>query len=476
MPRDNKPPQWNEDLRVHFGEEQRGEPHSDTSAQPPKMSDGDEPIGRDDIAQFLGDELPSGWESEWTDDRPVISEATSPSSHSEDSLPLSNREQKAAVTAQANGASRLSWIIATTTILLTGWLVGPALIERYYYARTKGELLAQYDIAKTALEDSPLAGLSAASQWVSQKVRPSVVHIRTATSAPANPDSLREWSPSLSEGQGSGVVVSSDGYILTNEHVIQDADKIFVTLSDRRDYLAELVGVDSETDLAVLKIQANRLIACEWGNSDLLQVGSLVWAVGSPFGLEQSTTQGIISAKHRRQNEPASKLHQDLLQSDVAINPGNSGGPLVNEQGKVIGINTSIVGEAFCGISFSVPSSVAREVYERLRTTGRVDRSYLGVYPRVVPGEMVAEYGIVEGMGAFVEWVAPGKAADRAGIQPGDIILRWNDQVVENDIILFRLVGLTRPNTTAQVTVLREGTPLQIAVQVDRRQVTATPR
>lgn len=430
---------------------------------------------------FLEDEITlEQWEAEWGPDSTASSQdpESQPKAQPEkpqDSASPGDGESKGTRSSDATASGRLMGVVASATLLLVAWVIGPTLVERFYYARTKGEMLAKYDIAKTALEGAPLAQLSVASQWVSQKVKPTVVHIRT-TSQSADGRLVPDWSSPLSEGQGSGVVVSTDGFILTNEHVIQNAEEIMVTLFDRRNYRAELVGVDSETDLAVLRIEAPNLIAADWGDSDALQVGSLVWALGSPFGLEQTTTQGIVSAKHRRQAERVStKLHQDLLQSDVAINPGNSGGPLVNERGEVIGINTSIVGEAFCGISFAVPSSVAHEVFDRIRENGYVDRSFLGVMPSLIPGELVSQYQIPDGLGAFVQSVTRSTAAERAGIQEGDIILSWNGQVVENDIILFRLVGLTPPNSIALVELLRGGRKMKVEVKVDSRNQWVTP-
>ena len=441
-----------------------------------EIVDGGEPdqdsIGEQDLCEkeFLEEGISlEQWEAEWGTEA-----TTQPSSSVASDTSTSPEPPPPSPSVQAS-SGRFSWMVTSATLLLTAWLIGPTLIERFYYARTKGEMLAQYDIAKTALVDEPLAHLSMASQWVSQKVKPSVVHIRT-TSRSDEPSLVPNWSAPLSEGQGSGVIVSSDGFILTNEHVIQNAEEIVVTLFDRRNYTATLVGVDTETDLAVLQIDAANLIAADWGNSDHLQVGSLVWAVGSPFGLEQTTTQGIVSAKHRRQAEPIStKLHQDLLQSDAAINPGNSGGPLVNERGEVIGINTSIVGEAFCGISFAVPSSVAHEVFDRIRKDGFVDRSFLGVMPALIPGELVSQYQIPDGLGAYVQSVTRSTAAEQAGIQAGDIILKWNGQLVENDIILFRLVGLTQPHSMAEVELLRNGQRMKLDVKVDSRRQWVSP-
>ena len=467
------------DEKLHHGK-LRGENDHDVFARSPSEISPSSDLPHRDV-DFLEDEITlEQWEAEWgpesTDlpQKPGI-QSKAPSERAKDAESPDDGESKRPESSDGTASGRLMGVVASATLLLVAWVIGPTIVERFYYARTKGEMLAKYDIAKSALKGAPLARLSVASQWVSQKVKPTVVHIRT-TSQSADGSLVPDWSSPLSEGQGSGVVVSTDGFILTNEHVVQNAEEIMVTLFDRRNYRAELVGVDSETDLAVLRIEAPNLIAADWGDSDALQVGSLVWALGSPFGLEQTTTQGIVSAKHRRQAERVStKLHQDLLQSDVAINPGNSGGPLVNERGELIGINTSIVGEAFCGISFAVPSSVAQEVFDRIRENGYVDRSFLGVMPSLIPGDLVSQYQIPDGLGAFVQSVTRSTAAERAGIREGDIILSWNGQVVENDIILFRLVGLTPPNSIAAVELLRGGRKIRVEVKVDSRNQWVTP-
>lgn len=364
--------------------------------------------------------------------------------------------------------TRMTWWLATLGLLVGGWVIGPAMVERFSYAHTRGQMLARYEIAKTALEGDPALTLSMTGQWVAQKVRPSVAHIRTIGMEEVG--DLTRRRTVLSEGQGSGVVVAENGFLLTNEHVVADATEIWVTLSDRREYRATLVGSDSETDLAVLQIDETGLIPIEWADEESAEVGSLVWAVGSPFGLEQSTTQGIISALHRRKgDDPTESRHQDLLQSDCAINPGNSGGPLVNSQGQLVGVNTSIVGDSFCGISFSVPSVVAREILDRLLLEGAVERGFLGVEPIAVPGHLVKLYGIAEGRGAYVQHVVEGGAAERAGIQEGDIILTWDGKVIENDIILFRMVGLTRIDSQVTVGLLRAGEPMEVTVQVAPR-------
>ncbi|MEM6799568.1 MAG: trypsin-like peptidase domain-containing protein, partial [Planctomycetota bacterium] len=209
-------------------------------------------------------------------------------------------------------------------------------------------------------------------------VTPSVVHIdiqRTTDQLPDHPQI--PGAPSiLISAQGSGVVVDKAGYILTTRHVIASSDEISVTLSDGRTLQGFVVGTDERTDLAVLKVDADDLIPIPWGDSDRLRVGSPVWAIGSPFGLDRTVTFGILSGKHRVVR--AKDRFQDFMQSDVAVNPGNSGGPLVNSRGTLIGINTAIVGDTYQGVSFSIPSNVARKIYEELRRTGEFVRGWLG--------------------------------------------------------------------------------------------------
>jgi serine protease Do len=224
-----------------------------------------------------------------------------------------------------------------------------------------------------------LDALSDAYQMVTSAVGPSVAHIDVERRLVSESEKLaqqffRGGMPPTD--QGSGVIVDQDGYILTNRHVILGGESISVTLSDGRQLSAEVVGSDALTDLALLKIQADDLLPIAWGDSDDSKVGAPVWAVGSPFGLDRTITFGILSGKHRMVR--ASTQYQDFMQSDVAVNPGNSGGPLVNARGRLIGINTAIVGDTYQGVSFSIPSNVAKQVYLQLRSSGRVERGWLG--------------------------------------------------------------------------------------------------
>jgi len=224
-------------------------------------------------------------------------------------------------------------------------------------------------------------------------------------------------------------------------------------LFDRRRYKADLVGIDPDSDLAVLKIQAENLIPATWGDSDSLEVGSMVWAVGSPYEFQQTITSGILSGKNRRGDAYHAK--QTLLQTDAAVNPGNSGGPLVNVQGQVIGINTSIFGKTFQGISFAVPSSTARFVFDQLVDDNVVTRGYLGVFPAEVSERFAKEFRLPDLEGAVVDRVQPGSPAHLAGIRRGDVVRRWNGKPVRNFRQLFRFSEASEPGTQVRVDLWR---------------------
>jgi serine protease Do len=228
------------------------------------------------------------------------------------------------------------------------------------------------------------------------------------------------------------------------------------------------------TDIAVLKIDAGNLIAAEWGDSDKLEVGDLVWALGSPYGLEHSLTFGIISAKSRRSGSYVSRSpYQEYLQTDAAVNPGNSGGPLVNIEGQIVGINAAIFGPSYQGISFSIPSALAREKYDELRAKGHIDRAWLGISPLDVPEDVRKKYGLGLGEGVFVGKVEAGAPAGRSGIQKGDVILKWNDHVATDPTLLSRAIAATEIGSTAKlVLVRRDGNDkkkLSLDVPVERR-------
>jgi serine protease Do len=348
----------------------------------------------------------------------------------------------------------LLWLASMIVVFLGAISYGPQLIERFQYAAARGKMRAQYEAATDLLSNVSLRDSSMTSELVVHRIRPSVVSIQANTSAPIG-RRMRQ----VLRGQGSGVVVDESGYVVTNNHVIDNASEIVVILSDRREYTATVVGRDSETDLAVLKIDATDLIAAEWGDSDGLELGSAVWAMGSPYGLEQTVTRGIISGKHRRtaDDRGLANPHQDLLQTDAAINPGNSGGPLVNSLGQVIGINTSIFGDTFQGISFAVPSSLAKAIVEKLIKHGEVKRGFLGIVPEDVTHRHAVRLSLPEISGAIVATVEDGTPAFEAGLRTEDVIVRFSDFDIDNHVMLFRAIGLTPPGTPCKVSYYRDG-------------------
>ena len=255
-------------------------------------------------------------------------------------------------------------------------------------------------------------------------------------------------------GVGSGFVLSADGYIMTNAHVVRGADDIYVKLTDKREFKAKLIGADQRTDVALIKIEATSLPAVTIGDSVRLKVGEWVIAIGSPFELENTVTAGIVSAKGRDTGE-----YVPFIQTDVAINPGNSGGPLINMRGEVVGINSMIYSRSggYQGIAFAIPIDEAMRVGEQLKTGGRVSRGFLGVQPGAVTKDVAESLGLKAAAGAVVEKVIPGTAAEKAGLKEGDVILRFDGKPVEKHTDLPRIVGNTRPGQRVQVQVWRNG-------------------
>ncbi len=356
----------------------------------------------------------------------------------------------------------------TVLVFLTIVAAAPYLVGQFVYQVRFNELKADVDVATDALAGLKprLTDFELASRMVAKRVEPSVVSI---------------FRPGLrgGEGQGSGVIVDPAGYIVTNFHVVNGARSISVHLTDGRVPSATIVGADDITDLAVLKIDEPNLIAAEWGDSDELQVGDLVWALGSPFGLERSFTFGIISSKSRRSGSLAARnLYQEYLQTDAAVNPGNSGGPLINIEGKVIGINAAIFGPSYQGISFAIPSSVARVQYEVLKAKGWIERAYLGIRPVAVPQNIQEQLGLAIGEGVYVGHVEPEAPAQRAGIHTGDVILKWNDSVATDPTLLSRAIAATKVGSTAKVRLARvessqgetepKRSELELSVEVER--------
>ena len=288
-----------------------------------------------------------------------------------------------------------------------------------------------------------------------------------------NPDEPLEIEPEPEEPQlsprgavGSGFILTPDGYIITNHHVVAGAEEITIHLTDRREFSARIVGLDEPSDLAVLKIDAQGLPAVKMGDSDAVRVGDWVLAIGSPFGLEFSAAAGIVSAKGRSIPGNSRYNYMSFIQSDVAINQGNSGGPLFNLEGEVIGINSQILSSTGTsnGISFSIPSNVALNVIEQLRENGTVQRGLLGVQIKEVSFALAQSFDLDRPQGAFVDVVSPGSPAEQAGIQIEDIILEFGGRTIERSADLPFFVGQNQPGSRSDMLVYRDGRRLNLAV------------
>ncbi|QGU31654.1 DegQ family serine endoprotease [Thermochromatium tepidum] len=268
-----------------------------------------------------------------------------------------------------------------------------------------------------------------------------------------------------SRSLGSGFVISGDGYVVTNAHVVEGAEEIVVRTSDRREFVAKLVGTDKRSDIALLKIEAEGLPAVRIGSGKDLKVGEWVLAIGSPFGFESSATAGIVSATGR---SLPSENYVPFIQTDVAINPGNSGGPLFNLDGKVVGVNSQIYSRTggFMGLSFAIPIEVAMDVVEQLKTKGRVSRGWLGVLIQDVTRELAESFGMPQPLGALVAQVLPDSPAAAAGLQPGDVILSYNGRDIPTSSSLPPLVGATPVGEHASLVVLRRGERIELKIRI----------
>jgi serine protease Do len=264
-------------------------------------------------------------------------------------------------------------------------------------------------------------------------------------------------------GVGSGFVLTSDGFVMTNAHVVDGADEVIVTLTDGREFKARIVGADRRTDVAVVKIDASGLPAVKVGDVSALKVGAWVMAIGAPFGLDNTVTAGIVSAKQRDTGD-----FLPMIQTDVAINPGNSGGPLINLKGEVVGINSQIYSRSggFMGISFAIPIDEAMRVADQLRTNGRVIRGRIGVTIAPVTKEVAEAIGLGSARGALVQGVEAGLPADKAGVEPGDIILKVDGKTVEKSGDLPRLIGAAKPGAKTNLQLFRRGQTRDVAVTV----------
>lgn len=367
-----------------------------------------------------------------------------------------------------SGWSPITLMVVGAALLL---LVVPQLVWQVQYASTRARLQAEIDISKEHLSTATESPRN--FRWIVQNVSPSVVHIRTLSSHIEGETPQIEIGEPLDEsfnGEGSGVIVDPSGYILTNHHVALSGEERWIKLIDGRVIQATLVGSDPLTDLALLKIEAPDLHAAVWGDSDQVAVGDWVLALGSPFGLEQTVTVGIVSAKSR-QNLVEGEPYQDFLQTDAALNPGNSGGPLVNLRGEIIGVNTMILGQRFQGVSFAIPSAIARDICERLKRDKRVYRAWLGVQLKDLSTEDRKKLKVPTGQGVQITMLVRDTPADEAGLEAFDVVMSWNGEAVHSATELRLKIARTPIQSEAKVIVLRHGEPKEIAVIVTERPV-----
>ncbi len=348
----------------------------------------------------------------------------------------------------------------------------PYMTEQVQFAITRGRERANAEVARKQLDEMPDG--AGVYRLVAKAMAPCVVGVETDNLISGGLvrdeySNLYRRPPVRARGEGSGVIVDESGYIITNLHVIRQATKVVVALSDGRKFHdAKIIGTDPLSDVAVLKIEAQGLTAAPWGESEKMEVGDPVLAVGNPFGLDRTVTAGIISAKGRRRVVD-NLNYQNFLQTDAAVNPGNSGGPLVNMKGQVVGINTAIVGQAYQGISFAIPSRLAREVYEQLRAKGKVARGWLGVAMQELDAPLAGKLGLEEPSGSLVTGVVPNSPAAKAKIEPGDVIVKWNDEPIKDPTDLSLAIARTKIGSKATVTLLRDGKQLEIKLTVAER-------
>jgi len=325
-------------------------------------------------------------------------------------------------------------------------------------------------VASAVWTDSPgirmLEEIQTVITDLAEQAKPSVVNLFPLSSSGRPREGPGERVPNAS-GSGSGLIVDSDGHIVTNNHVVGDATEIEVRLSDKTKLIAHVIGKDPDTDLALLKVTADRpLPSARFGDSTTVKVGQWVLAVGNPFGLDRTVTLGVVSGIGR-ENINLSR-YENFIQTDASINPGNSGGPLFNLRGEVIGINTAIINFAQ-GIGFAIPSNMAKQVIEQLLANGKVVRGWLGVGIQPLTPELAKKFGVTEGEGVLVNEVFEKDPAASAGIKPGDIIVRIDDAVVDSPNKLSRLIGTRAPGATSKIEVVRDLKHLILNVPLSER-------
>lgn len=291
--------------------------------------------------------------------------------------------------------------------------------------------------------------------------------------APGMPDQGDGGQDYKTQSLGSGFIISSDGYILTNAHVVNAADEVLVKLSDKREFKAKIIGADKRTDIALIKIDATNLPKVTVGDPNTLKVGEWVAAIGSPFGLENTMTAGIVSAKGRALPQ---ENYVPFIQTDVAINPGNSGGPLFNLRGEVVGVNSQIYSRSggSMGLSFSIPIDVAIDVSNQLKANGKISRGWLGIAIQELTKELSDSFGMKDTNGALVAGIEKNSPADKGGLQPGDVIIKFDGKGIETSSDLPRVVGNTKPGKVVPVEIIRKGSTKVLNVGIGEMPTEAT--
>jgi len=372
---------------------------------------------------------------------------------------------------------RRLWLLfaQTVTVLVAIWFVLITLKPEWLQRPSMWNADVQVLQAPASASGSSAGSLSAAAK----KASPSVVSINTASHKQNQPDHAKDpWfryffgdpdESSPNAGLGSGVIVSADGYILTNNHVVESADEITVILNDGRRTQAKLVGTDPDTDLAVLKIKLDKLPVMVLSNADQLQVGDIVLAIGNPFGVGQTVTSGIVSALGR--NQLGINTFENFIQTDAAINPGNSGGALVDVQGNLLGINTAIYSRSggSMGIGFAIPVNTARQVLEGIVKQGQVVRGWIGVEPTEITPDLAKTFNVQRTSGVIITGVLQTGPAFKAGVRPGDVLLSVEGEVVRNVAELLTRVSALKPGQPARVKVLRQNEEIELTVTPGQR-------
>ena len=404
----------------------------------------------------------------------------------------------------ANIIKKQALLPLTILILLAAPIVLPSLVSQLSYAVERGQSLAAYDSLKANQNLHSANALSASFKDVTKAMRPSVVSISSIKHTAANrgpkiqrfrgnqlPRGMEPFfgddffdrffempSPlmrpqAFEQGQGTGVIVRDDGYIVTNHHVISGADEVEVKLSDNREFIAKVVGSDKATDVAVLKIEADNLKAAPWGDSRNLEVGDWVLAIGSPFGLEQTVTAGIVSAKGRA--NVGITDYEDFIQTDAAINPGNSGGPLVSLHGEIVGINTAIASRSGgnMGIGFAIPSAMASSVMNKLIEHGQVERGFIGAGIQDLTSDLAQSFGYTGTQGVLINDLVDDGPAERAGLKPGDIVLELDGQTMKSSSQLRNTVASKAAGSTASIKVFRDGQEQVVDVEIGQLEASA---